>query len=85
MATKAYCVKCKAKREMRNEQQDHDEERQAGHRGQVPGVRHQDVQDRRLSQTCSSIGRSAARADAVGRAVLRARRGSMATGAASRR
>jgi len=34
----AYCVKCKAKREVKNPQQDHDEERQAGALGCVPGV-----------------------------------------------
>ena len=54
MATNAYCVKCKAKRDMRDEQQDHDEERQAGHPGHLSGVRHQDVQDRRLSPSLHS-------------------------------
>ena len=43
MATEAYCVKCKAKREMQDRAEDHHEERQAGDRGHVPGVRHQDV------------------------------------------
>ena len=49
MATEAYCVKCKAKREMKRRDQDHHEERQARDPGHLPGVWHEDVQDRRLT------------------------------------
>ena len=67
MATEAYCVKCKAKREMQRRDEDHHEERQAGHPGQVSGVRHQDVQDRRLTPPTS---RSLEGAPAQGRRAL---------------
>ena len=58
MATDGYCVKCKTKRTMKDDKQDHDEERQARHAGHLSRVRDQDVQDRRLS---ARLGRSGGR------------------------
>ena len=41
----AYCLKCREKREMSNPGGDHDEEREAGDAGEVPGLRDEDVQE----------------------------------------
>ena len=46
----AYCVKDKKKVEIKNPDADHDEERQAGHEGHLPGVRRQRLPHRRLTR-----------------------------------
>jgi hypothetical protein len=50
MATEAYCVKCKAKREMNDATKITMKNWQAGDPGQLSGLRHEDVQDRRLTR-----------------------------------
>ena len=47
----AYCVKDKKKVEVQNAAADHDEERQAGDPGHLPGVRRQGLPDRRLTRS----------------------------------
>ena len=42
----AYCVKCKAKKEMKECQKHHDEERQASDPGRLSELWHESVQDR---------------------------------------
>ena len=42
-----YCVKCRAKKEMKNCQGDHYEERETGDSGCLPYLRHQDVPNRK--------------------------------------
>ncbi len=39
----AYCMKCRAKREMKGRQGNHHEEWQAGDSGRLPELWHQDV------------------------------------------
>ncbi len=59
MATDGYCVKCKTKRTMKDDRKITMKNGKPATQGIVPGVRHQDVQDRRLRLLQRLAGRRA--------------------------
>ena len=57
-AKEGYCVKCKAKKEIKDAQEITMKNGRPATQGTVPGLRHQDLQDRQVAEPAFSIVRT---------------------------